>query len=157
MIKLSMKFDLSLGKILLGFAGISVSVCAYKFYSAKKNEKVTCLTDEDDYLSDLNPKNFSEKSENISVKPTLSSYVKVVSVAKPNVNDCKKQRVKSDTSKENSVEANSSISHKNLNVLGCFSKFDNNLTRSVPRVVKPHVDESIIKESPLKQTRVILK
>ena len=34
-----MKFDLSLGKILLGFVEISVSVCAYRIYYSKKNEK----------------------------------------------------------------------------------------------------------------------
>ena len=29
-----------LGKVLLGCAGISIAVCAYKLYSSKKNEKV---------------------------------------------------------------------------------------------------------------------
>ena len=47
MIKLSIKFDLSLGKILLGFAGVSVAVCAYKFYSSNNNEAVTCYDGED--------------------------------------------------------------------------------------------------------------
>ena len=47
MIKLSIKFDLSLGKILLGFAGVSVAVCAYKFCSSKNNEEVSCSNDED--------------------------------------------------------------------------------------------------------------
>ena len=41
MIKLSMKFDLSIGKILLGFTGMSVVVCAYKFYSSNKNKENT--------------------------------------------------------------------------------------------------------------------
>ena len=45
MIKLSIKIDLSLGRILLGFAGISVSVCAHKFYYSKKNEEDPKLKD----------------------------------------------------------------------------------------------------------------
>ena len=156
MIKLSLKIDLSLGKILLGFAGISVSVCAYKLYSTKENKEVTCLTDENDYLSDLNPKNSSIKSENISVKPALSSFIKVVSVAKPNVNDCKKQRVKFDTT-SNSVKTNSSISHTNLNVSGSVENIDNNSMKSVQRVVKTHVDENKIKESPLRKIKTVKK
>ena len=36
----SVKFGSVLGKFLLGFAGISVAVCAYKFYSSNKNKDV---------------------------------------------------------------------------------------------------------------------
>ena len=35
----SMKFGSVLGKVLLGFAGISIAVCAYKFYSSNKNKE----------------------------------------------------------------------------------------------------------------------
>ena len=51
--ELSMEFDLSLGKILLGFAGVSVAVCAYKFHSSNNNEEVSC-SDGEDISSELN-------------------------------------------------------------------------------------------------------
>ena len=54
MIKLSIKFDLSLGKILLCFAGASVAVCAYKFCSSNNIEAVTCYDGEDIIPSELN-------------------------------------------------------------------------------------------------------
>ena len=41
MFKLSMKLDVSLGSILLGVAGCSVAVCAYKFYYTKKSEQTS--------------------------------------------------------------------------------------------------------------------
>ena len=41
--KLSMKLDVSLGKILLGVAGLSVAVCAYKYCSTKKDEQTASL------------------------------------------------------------------------------------------------------------------
>ena len=77
MIKLSMKIDLSLGKILLGFAGISVVVCAYKFYSLKQNEKVTsvkngCGDNEENYCTEDNL-SLSESTSNS--KSLISSVV----------------------------------------------------------------------------------
>ena len=36
-----------------------------------------------------------------------------------------------------------------------FAKIDNSSMKTVPRVVKTHVDESKIKESPLKQTKTL--
>ena len=53
MMELSMEFDLSLGKMLLGFAGVSVAVCAYKFHSSNNNEEVSCC-DGEDIFSELN-------------------------------------------------------------------------------------------------------
>lgn len=90
MIKLSMKFNLSLGKILLGFAGISIVVCTYKFYALKKNEEDTC--DIDDYSSisekltcvtykDVNPSDWFENSNEVSVKSIrvlISKLLKLV-------------------------------------------------------------------------------
>ena len=125
MIKLSMKIDLSLGKILLGVAGISVAVYAYKIFSPDENEEVSCLTDEDVYPSDLNQNELNEKGENLSVKPALSISKKVTSVVKTNVDDFKKQKVIFDTKKQ-SVETKSSTSHKSLNLLGSVEKIDNN-------------------------------
>ena len=73
-----MKLDVSLSKILLGVAGCSVAVCAYKFYSTKKNEQTS-------FKSEVT--NTSDQKQNISAKSdkkghgpsTLSSKKKVVS------------------------------------------------------------------------------
>ena len=48
-----MKLEFSLGKILLGFARISVAVCAYKFYSPKQSEESINCDDEDIIPTDL--------------------------------------------------------------------------------------------------------
>ena len=77
MIKLSIKFDLSLGKILLGFAGVSVAVCAYKFCSSNNNEEVSCSDDEDIIPSVLKQRCCSEDK---IVKSTETSH-ELVSVA----------------------------------------------------------------------------
>ena len=42
-----MNFGSCFGKVLLGFAGVSVAVCAYKFYSSNKNKKVHSSNEED--------------------------------------------------------------------------------------------------------------
>ena len=78
MIKLSIKFDLSLGKILLCFAGASVAVCAYKFCSSKNNEEVSCSNDEDIIPSVLKQRCCSEDK---IVKSTETSH-ELVSVVK---------------------------------------------------------------------------
>ena len=90
-----MKFDLSIGKILLGFSGMSVAVFAYKFYSSNKNEedtsslddylskseKATCVTDE--YV---NQNGCFEDSNEVSVKSTQSSKMQFIT-DKINLND----------------------------------------------------------------------
>ena len=82
MIKLSIKFDLRLGKILLGFAGISAAVFAYEFYSAMENEEVTSVEDDDKTdegvsSSELTLNASSKKSKDVSVN-SLSSNKQVV-------------------------------------------------------------------------------
>ena len=52
-----MKYDLSLGQILLGFVGISVSVCAYRIYYSKKNEK-SPNSDKEDIVLTYSEQNF---------------------------------------------------------------------------------------------------
>ena len=72
MIKLSIKFDLSLGKLQLGFAGIFVAVCTYKFYSTKQYEE-SPNSDSDDIIS-INPKqNYFENKEIDDLVSTLRS------------------------------------------------------------------------------------
>ena len=71
-----MNFDLSLGKMLLGFAGISVAVCAYKFYFSNNNEAVTCYDGEDIILSELQQ---SCRTEDKKVKPIETSKKPAIS------------------------------------------------------------------------------
>ena len=93
-----MKFNLSLGKILLGFAGMSLAVCAYKFYSAKDNEEDTSHEDScDDYCTEDNV-NLSESTSNS--KSLISSVV--------NANEEFKE---SKTSSEKAVSQNKKAEH----------------------------------------------
>ena len=78
MIKLSVKFDLSLGNILLGFAGISVAACAYKFYSPKKN---IVILDEYDHAYD-NQQNYCTE-DNVSFAESTSNSNIVSEVIDP--------------------------------------------------------------------------
>ena len=73
MIKLSMKLDLSFGKILLGFAGISVAVCAYKFYIAKDIEESPNSYNDDIILTDSEQNCCFENKETDDLVSTLRS------------------------------------------------------------------------------------
>ena len=72
-----MKFDLSLGKILLGFAGISVAACAYKFYSLKKNKEV--ISDEHDHADDNQQNYCIEDKVNLPNSAESTSNSNIVS------------------------------------------------------------------------------
>ena len=76
MFKLSIKLDVSLGKILLGISGCSVAVCAYKFYFATKDEQTTGFKSE--VIDTIDQKqNISAKSDENGHGPsTLSSKQK---------------------------------------------------------------------------------
>ena len=71
-----MKIDLSLGKILLGFAGVSVAVCAYNFYSSNNNEAVSCYDGEDIIPSELQQSCCTE-DEKIKSSETSNELVSV--------------------------------------------------------------------------------
>ena len=89
--KLSMRLDVSLSKILLGVAGCSVAVCAYKFYYVKKDEQTASLKSE---VIDTctQEQNISAKSnENGHVTTTLNSKKKLLSNNEPSLNENKQK------------------------------------------------------------------
>ena len=91
MFKLSLKLDVSLGNILLGVAGFSVAVCAYKFYFAKKDEQTASLKSEVIDTS-TQEQNISAKSnENGHVTITLNSKKKLLSSNEPSLNENKQK------------------------------------------------------------------
>ena len=78
MFKLSMKLDVSLGDILLGVAGFSVAVCAYKYCSIKKREQIASLKSEVVNTSD-EKQSISAKSDEKGNAPSNLCKQKVLS------------------------------------------------------------------------------
>ena len=79
--KLSLKLDVSLGNILLGLAGCSVAVCAYKYCFTKKTDQINSRS-HDVIRNDI--KENSPVKSNVAhlVKYTLGSKGKVLSSIK---------------------------------------------------------------------------
>ena len=142
MIKLSIKFDLRLGKILLGFAGISAAVFAYEFYSAMENEEVTSVEDDDKTdegvsSSELTLNASSKKSKDVSVN-SLSSNKQVVNKG---ASECNVKNVKVSKTNKNQVINLKPLTSSNFN--------DKNLTKIdyIPnhneKSTSPNLDDSI--------------
>ena len=79
MIKLSLKFDMSMGKILLGFAGISLVVCAYKLYSTKEKEESPNSDNDDIILTESDQNLCFESKDTDDLVSTLRIKKKVSS------------------------------------------------------------------------------
>ena len=100
-----MKLDVSLGGILLGVAGCSVAVCAYKFYSTKKNEQtsskneVTNTSDQKQNISSIRDK----KGHGLS---TSSSKEKVLSSNEPSFDENKQKFEPFEADNVNNFEEN---------------------------------------------------
>ena len=104
MIKLSLKLEVSLGKILLGVAGFSAAICAYKLYSTKKSKKNTS--------SDIIP-----SDSNISAKineQELSQSTKNKATSSSNVNEAKNSCKLSEGRKNNDADDDTQISKTSL-------------------------------------------
>ena len=104
--KLSLKLDVSLGNILLGVAGCSVAVCAYKFYSTEKDEQITSLKSEVINTSDQNQSINAKSDEKGHGPSTVSSKEKVLSINEQCLDENKQKFQPSEADNVNNVEEN---------------------------------------------------
>ena len=100
MFKLSMQIDVSLSDFLLGLAGCSVAICAYKYSSTKKDEHTENLKSEVIKTSEQNH-TISAKSDDKGHDPSILISKEVVVSSKEPSLDENKQKFKS--SKANNV------------------------------------------------------
>ena len=106
MFKLSMQVDVSFGNILLGVAGCSLAVCAYKYCSTKNEDQTENLNREvvntNDQKQSISAKN-DEKGHSPS---TLISDEKVDSSNEPSLDENKQKFKPSEADNVNNLEEN---------------------------------------------------
>ena len=114
--KLSMKLDVSLGNILLGVAGCSVAVCAYKYYFAKKDDQTSNLESEVINTSDEKQSISAKSDEKGHSSSNLSSKEKEFSSNEPSLDENKQKFKPSEVSNVNNFEENDATNSRSSEV-----------------------------------------